>query len=328
MRGLSYIGALALALLMLTLQGCGEKIEKSVDKAIVDASIDNALYFDLDESPNVSAVLVVRSNSSHAELRAAVLPFSTGQPSEGGQGLLTTWGTHEGVTLITYVTAPSMPLIAMITLKPIFDSGQESDFVRTDLQGSLYFLSSGLKRRFLYQWPQANNRSSDTWMKLGTIVQTSVDSVLIKLPKEADIFERRASSLEPVVEREVPSGKLKVYPHTKPNTAALNPIDIVYQVPPTKLQNQIFEYALKLFGALIVPLLAFFLLTSDKVKAKRTRICVLVVGMTLETGILVGLLWWAFKMQSVVGLSSILDLGLVVIGAVLTGLLAFVKGEV
>ena len=327
MRSLSLIGTVALALVVQVLQGCGAKIEKSVDKAIVDASIDSALYFDLEESPNVSAALVVRSNSNQAELRAAVLPFSTSPLADGDHSLLATWGSHEGITLITYVAAPSLPATAMIPVKPIYESGQESDFLRTDLQGSLYFMNSGLKRRFLYQWPQPKNLSTDSWKKLGAIAHSSIDSVLIKLPKEAEIFERSVSSLAPVVERDAPTGRLKVYPHTKPDSAALSPIDIAYQVPPTKLQNQIFEYTLKLFGALVVPLVSLFLLTSDKVKAKRTRLVVLIVGIALETGILVGLLWWAFTVQSVAGLGAILDIGLVVVGAALTVLLTFVKGE-
>lgn len=327
MRSVLLIRTALLALAVQVLQGCGESIERSVDKAIIDTSIGSALYFDLEESPNISSALIVRSNSDQPELRTAVLPFSTSPLADGDHSLLTTWGVHEGITLITYVAAPSLPATAIIPIKPIDESGQESDFLRTDLQGALYFMNSGLKRRFVYQWPQLKNLNTDSWKKLGVIPKNPIDSVLIKLPKEAEIFERGASSLAPVVERDAPTGKIKVYPHTKPNSVALSPIDITYQVPPTKLQNQIFEYTLKLFGALVVPLVSLFLLTSDKVKARRTRLGVLIVGIILEVGILAGLLLWAFKVQSVAGLGAILDVGLVVIGAVLTVLLAFVKGE-
>ena len=327
MRVRSYIAAAAFALLAPALPGCGAKIEKSADKSSVDATISSALYFDLEEAPTVSASLIVRSNSSQAELKAVVLPFATSRYGEADHDLLTTWGSRDGITLITYVAAPSMPTRAMIELKPVFEPGQESDFLRPDLQGSLYFMSSGLKRRFLYQWPQAQNLNSDSWKKLGPIAQSAIESVLIKLPKEAEVFERGAETLAAHVEQETLTGRLKIYPHTKPNGAALSPIDITYQVQPTKLQNQIFEYALKLFGALVVPLVSLALLTSHKVKAKRTRSAVLVFGMALEAVILFGLLWWAFKVQSVVGIGAILEIGLVGIGAALTIVVAFVKGE-
>lgn len=328
MRGTSLIGLLvALTSIAHLLQGCGANVEKTVDKTIVDSSIKNTLYFDLDETPRISAALVVSPSSVQPELRMAVLPFSTRRIADVTSNLLTTWGSHEGITLITYIAAPSLPSIAVIPIGPIFDTAEDSDFTRTDLQGSLYFMSSGLKRRFFYQWPQANNRSPDSWNRLRKIGQTSIDSVLIKLPTKAEVFERGGSSLAPLIERVAQSGRLKIYPHTKPNASVLSAIDITYQVPPTKNQGLVFEYTLKLFGALVVPLISLLLLSSDKVKAKRFRIVVLVIGITLEAVILVGLLWWAFNVQSVAGMAAMLDLGLVVIGAGLTVLLTLVKGD-
>src|SRR5439155_12017181 len=121
-----------------------------------------------------------------------------------------------------------------------------------------------------------------------------IESVIVRLPAAAEVFERSIASMAPVVETEVQGGKLKLYAHPRAGEATVSTIDLVYQVPPTSFQNSVVEYGLKLFAVLLVPLVSLAALTSAKVKAPRARRGLLVAGFSLQAAILGGILWWAF----------------------------------
>lgn len=78
---------------------------------------------------------------------------------------------------------------------------------------------------------------------------------------------------------------------------------------------------------MLVPLVGWITLTSDKVKAKKARAVSIWSGVTVEVLILGLMLWWAFKVQSVEGLGALRDIGVVVGGVVLTILTVRIKGE-
>lgn len=316
---------MALLALVCLVAGCEQPSVRHVDKTVIEAVVPPALYFDLEERPTIAAAVVIPANAPKTELRLVVLPFAS-DTTEPSADVLSTWGTHAGVTALTYVAGPTTPASVVLPLKPRFDGGQEGDFTRTDLRGSLYFMSAGLKRRLVYSWPPPSIES-EALRRLKQIPQTTIESVVVKLPADAEIFERGDRALAPVVEKFLQIGRVKIYPFLSASDKVALPLDITYQIPPTKLQNQIFEYGLKLFGALLVPIVSAFLLTSSKAKSPRLRATVLAVGIPVEILVLGGMLWWAFYIKSVAGLGAILDLSLALIAAVATTLLAFIKGE-
>ena len=320
-------GALTVTSMLLFVVGCARNPERVIDKALMDSSIQSALYFDLGEAAQISAAIIIPSNAPQPELRAIMVPFAT-RATDDASELLSAWGSRNGTTLITYIAGPSMPSVSAIRITPIFESAEENDFANKDLHGSLYYMESGLKRRFVYRWPSADDIKFSELKTLARLPRISIDSVFVKLPNGAEIFEQSRGALSPSSEKETPTGRFRIYPQKISDSPVIPPIDISYQVPPTKLQEQIFEYALKLFAAILVPVVGLAILSSDKVKAKRTRMIVLWVGMIAEAFILIGMLVWAFHVQSVSGLGAIFEVTLAVVAAVFTVLLARIKGEV
>ena len=86
-----------------------------------------------------------------------------------------------------------------------------------------------------------------------------------------------------------------------------------------------FEYVLKLFVVLMVPLISLALLTSDKVTAPIARRRILLAGAVVQALLLIGLLWWSFHVQSVTGLGSIFEIVLALVGIGCTLALKAVK---
>jgi len=255
-----------------------------------------------------------------------VLPFAT-EPLPYPGDLTTSWGSREGATMLTYVATPGTSATTVVPLKPIFESAPDTDFTRNDLRGSLYFLNSGLKRRFLFQGPTPSLESSAQWKALVNVATVSIDTVLLRFPQGAELLESDPSKRVPTSSRDTAAGKVKVFEHAGANGASLKPLDVTYLVAPTQQQRQITDYGLKLFGVLLVPLVGWIVLTSDKVKAKKTRSIAIWSGVIVEGLILGGLLWWAFKVQSVEGLGALLDFGVVVVGVILTIVTVRIKGE-
>ena len=306
---------------VIALAGCGQPPVREVDLHEAKDIAANALLFDLDETPRPAAGLLLQTRSPQSQLRVLGLPFAL-RTSPSEKLLLVASSSQGRSTLLTVLTAPALPESSTVRLELSFEQAEDSDFSRDDLRGYTYFLESGLKRRFFYRSPTPTELSSEPWKSMVPVLNTSLTHLIVRLPKGTEVFERSASALAPVLERDTPRGKVRAYVHDK---TSASPIDLRYQIPPTKRQEQVFEYGLKFFVAIVAPLVSLALLTSDKVRSARARKIVLIAGSATELAVLLGLIWWAFFIQSVAGLSAILDVALAVIGAAATIGLAFIK---
>lgn len=313
-----------LVALALAQAACGDGL-RPVDKGPIESSTSSALYFDLEEKPAVAAAVIVPGTSPKPELKLVVLPFGT-EPVGTRSEAFSLWGTSGDATALAYVATPNAPAYISLALRPRFSSGDDTDFDSANLAGSLHFMSSGLKRRFFYSWPNPSVES-ESLQNLRGLTRIEIQSILVKLPPKAEVFERPASSLPPQLEKTTPDGKLKLYSLTSEAAGTPLPVDITYQVPATKLQNHLFEFFLKLFAVLIAPLVTLLMLSSNKEKTRRLRRISLIVGFTLEAFVLIGMAWWAIHISSTIGLTAILDLTLVIVGLIATFVLARVKGE-
>jgi hypothetical protein len=79
---------------------------------------------------------------------------------------------------------------------------------------------------------------------------------------------------------------------------------------------------------ILVPIVGSLILSSDKVQAKRLRKIVILVGISIEVVVLVGMLFWAFYVRSVAGLGALFEVSLTLIGAILIYVMAKIKGDV
>lgn len=298
-----------LGLTVALISGCSEAPHRPIDTNEFGGSVANALFFDLNESPATTTVLLLQTRAPQTQLRVLALPFASGAVTPDRQLLLSS-GTHGRATILTIVAGSALPESSIVRIRPIFERADESEFFSDDLQGSAYFLSSGLKRRFFYRGPLASEMTSEPWRSLSSITNISLSHVVVRMPVRSEVFERPPSALAPEFGKDSLNGKIRGYSY--PTLSAV-PIDLRYQIPPTKRQEQIFEYGIKLFIALFAPLVALGVLTSDKVRSAKARQIVIGVGVLIEVLVLAGLFWWAFYIQSVAGLGAILDIALALI---------------
>jgi hypothetical protein len=303
------------------LVGCHQPSPREIELNEANRLAQNALLLDLEEAPKPAAALLIQTRTTQPQLKVLAVPFAL-QSSLSERLLLVASSTQTNSSLITVLVTPSLPEYSLVRLPLVFEQAEESEFIRDDLKGFAYYMASGLKRRFYYRSPSATELASEPWRNITPVVNTLLTHVIIRLPSGSEVFERTASALAPVFEKDSPRGKVRAYAYDQTST---RPIDLRYQVPPTKLQKQIFDYGIKLFIALLAPIAALMFLTSDKVRSPKARKKVLWVGGIIESVIFVGLIWWAFFIQSVVGLEALLDVILAVIGVLATAMLAFIK---
>jgi hypothetical protein len=315
-----------LALAMATLAGCGLGSERNVEKTLTDQIQAPALVFDLEESPVVAVGLSLPSNGKSSELRSIALPFGT-EASLNRPEMMTAWGSRDGVTLVTYLVTPAGGATSLVSLKPVFETATDPDFVRIDLPGSMYYMTSGLKRRFFYQGPSDGQRSSHAWTDMVSIASSTVDTIVVKLPAAAEIFEAPSKSRVPISSADTPHGKVKIFADAASAASAAGPVDIVYQVPPSSGQQQIADWAIKFFIAILTPLVGFLGLDSTKVTSRKGRLIVIWTLGSIAMLALLGALAWGIYTRSIAGYAILGDLGVAVFGGVCIWITAHLKGQ-
>lgn len=311
---------------MAVLAGCGFDSERKVDKALADQVPPPALIVDLDESPVVAVGLSVPSNGRPAELRSIALPFGT-EASANRPDVMTAWGSRDGVTLVTYVATPSSGATSLVSLKPVFETSTDPDFTKTELPGAMYYMTSGLKRRFFYQGPTSFQLSSRAWTNVATIASSSVDKILVKLPAAAEVFEAPSRSRVAIASTETTNGKVRIFANPAGDASGAGPVDIVYQVPPTSAQQQVADFALKFFVSLLTPLAGYILIAADKARNRKLRLLAIGGTASVEVLSLAALIWWGIHTRNVAGFAIFGDLLIAVVGVVGIVLTARIKGE-
>lgn len=319
------ISAASVAFATTVLPACGPVSERGIAKSLADQVKPPALVFDLDESPEVATTLVVASNAKGEELRSIVLPFAT-RASDRSADVLTSWGSKDGVTLVSYVATPSGATDSSIALKPVFETSSDLEFTQPDLPGAVYFMSSGLKRRFVYQSPNRAQLMFRAWSSAASAVPSSVTSVLVRLPVGVDVIEPRAQSRQPITSKDTPLGRVKVFANSASGPDADAPVDILYQVPPTSAQNEAGAAIVKAFVAGLALFGGLFFVNKTSLASPRTRKITLWVLGGIELVLGCGLAWWSWHTRTVLGYGQLGDVIVALIGFAGVGLAFRIKG--
>lgn len=306
------------------LSGCHDRDLHSFDQSHFPRTDSPKLCFELYSSSRPSAGLILDVPRSDRPVQhSIVLPFQM-VSADPARAIYLTWGSFSRSALLSYVATSDVARQQAIGIRPRYDDAADADFEKEDLPGSLYLLSSGLKRRFFFR-PILKGSESTEQVTLATIATDSIKAVIVRFPPRAEILESREGSLQELSHRKDGDSQLKMFSSPIAAQPDLRPIDVVFQVPPTQAQSLIAEYTLKLFGVILVPLIALITLKAPKVKAPKTRMVVLSITIPLEVVILIGSVWWAFYIQSVVGPQAIFEVALAVAGAALTVVAAVVE---
>jgi hypothetical protein len=282
------------------------------------------LCFDLSvPKPPKAGVVLDLPQEEQVKQHSLLLRFQSSKVDEN-KGAYLTWGCFGESTLINFISNAGAPTSIGISLVPKPAEIGEGDFFRSDLPGTLYLMEAGLKRRFLYRFAPSERRDSI----LTALPTESADKIAVRLPIGAEVFESRRGAAIADRNLELATGTVRQYKTEHASPSSAEPIDISYQVQPTSAQKKLFEYGLKFFGVIFVPLIGLLLLTSKEVNERAAlRRRVLWAGGVVELAILGILLWWAFRIESVAGLDAILEIVVAVIGAIATASIAFVKGS-
>jgi len=304
------------------------RVTSRFDSSRFDVEAALTLCFDLDDTtaPLPTGIVLRLPEEARGKQSSIVLPFSTKEVEPNAEGLLT-WGSLNDLTAITYVPTASSSMRLAVGLSPEYSLfSEEADFDRSEFRGALVLVSSGLKRRLVFD-PSVRAAGVP-----GEITQAlnplALGEVAVRLPGDAEIFETRSGALPHNREKIVRGSLVRFYRNPAPQSSGtLQRLDIRYQVQPTSAQKTLFEYGLKLFVYLVAPLVGLILLTSNKVASAKGRRILIIIMAVVECVLLGGLLVWAFYIRSVTGLQSLLEVVLAAAGTVVTVLVAFVKGE-
>ncbi|HEX8149816.1 MAG TPA: hypothetical protein VF591_21730 [Pyrinomonadaceae bacterium] len=279
------------------------------------------LYFDLRDDRQPGAGVVINEKSAQGvELRSLVLPFGS-KSVKPNRALYSTSGSYEDVTAINYILTPDSGGAKEIGIVPTFDPSPEGTYSLEELKGSLYFMRLGLERRFIYKYPD-QRRSQIEWpAETQNSVVSTPEAIAVALPASADPRVIRSGKTE-IPSRIWENKVAAFYPAARAQESAL---EIKYVIPPNSEQKLVLEYGVKAVAAILTPLLALFLLGSSENMQPRTRKIALVVGVLVEAAILIAVWRVAIIVRGDSALKTGLDLTIVLVGALFSGIVIWVK---
>lgn len=327
MRGKGPLGILSQLLLalsalaVLTSCGAGSRPSESDSSGFHSDKYRVILFFDLrDDKQPVAGVVINENVPQGPEQRSLVLPFGS-KSVRPNRALFSTSGSYEDITVINYVVTPESGGPKELGIAPIFDEPPEGTNSVEDLDGSLYFLRLGLERRFIYKYPD-KRKSPPSWpaMLQSSFVRTP-DAIAVALPASADPRVIRSGQTE-LPARIWENRIAAFYPSSG---AQVNALELRYVIPANSGQKLVLEYGIKAVAAILTPLLGLFFLGSADNMRPRTRKLALIAGGIIEVAILIAVWQVAFTVRGEGALKTGLDLSVVLIAAVFSGIVLWVK---
>jgi hypothetical protein len=338
-----FIGLLACAACM---AGCKEGLtEAGFDHdSFANDRYNLVLCFDLRDDDKPSAGLAVRGNATQVTEQAlslasqatqqptpqqppviqhlVVLPFGT-SGVQGNRRLLTTWASYNEFTMVTYTSSPQNLDIRGIGLSPIFGSQSDSTQPIVHRKENVYLDRSGLERTFYYRYPSASQSDSKHPSELQYLPIDVIDAIGVALPANARGLEIQNNQTA-IPNNEFDNGRAKFYPATA-QSAKTSFLEVRYEVEASKPQRILAEIILKLLAAFSVPLVELVLLGPVDIVHPRTRKIVILSGVILQLVIVGTLIWISLNVRGELGEKTIIELPIIVLSAVFTGLVLYIK---
>lgn len=120
-------------------------------------------------------------------------------------------------------------------------------------------------------------------------------------------------------------GENKVAAFYPASNAQVGALEIRYVIPANFEQKLVLEYGVKAVAAILTPLLALFLLGPAEHMQPKTRKIALVAGVLVEVAILIAVWRVAITVRGDSALKTGLDLSVVLVGALFSGVVIWVK---
>jgi hypothetical protein len=256
------------------------------------------------------------------EKRCLVLPFEC-ERVHVNENLLTTWGSYRSFTIINYVLSTSSGGSEAIGMFPRFGLPPKSPYSLEDLRESLYFLRSGLERRFIYKFFFSTHSPYHRQPALTRLSCDTLDAIAVAIPSRAERMEVRDGKTE-IPAHEFDNGTARFYPgRTQDAKAGL--LELRYRLPPTSTQKLVSGFLLRILGAILIPVLQLLLLGPAEIINPRMRKIALWIGALVQLLILLILIWMTVHIWGESSLRNILDLAVIVVGGAFAAIVLLVK---
>ena len=230
-------------------------------------------------------------------------------------------GSYGDTTLINFISSSFNAGTHDIVLHPkvAFVSDEPTELSR--LRSGLYFIKSGLERRFIVNLLPVPDPSTE---QLLTSSYLTLDGVAIALPvgyKGLEVGSNRTTIPDPVSR----VGNITYFATVVPSST--NRIEMRYQVPPTAWQRLVLKKGLTLIVLLLVPFFALSFLPEKDTQKPRLRRTLIWTLTGVQLLLLASLVAIAFIGDNGGGSEIWIDFGIGTIGALAQGAVLYVKKD-
>jgi hypothetical protein len=285
-----------------------------------------ALCFDLRDEDHMMSGLVINSKPDLPKGQHIVLlPFSSVEAQHNIK-LLTTWGSYNNLSVITYIASDRIgasngigiiPKIPVYTLDEINSGANSHDFV--------YLIRAGVERKFIYKYPTSIQEIGYLAPEIQSLPFDNIDSIAVIIPPDAEFREVRPGYSE-IPTNEYTNGKARFYT-TSAERAGSDHIELRYAFKATSSQTFFVEMVIKFIAVIFVPLVSLIALRPEEVENPSTRKRLIWGGVILQVLIIGGLVIyiWVTHQPGESEVKAIGDAAITVLGAILGAVALIVK---
>lgn len=302
-------------------------ISNRFDSTLFESSGYNlTLCFDLrDENRLLSGLVVNAKPDLPKGQHIVLLPFASIEAQHNPK-MLTTWGSYNNLTIITYVASERIgassdigiiPRIPFYTLDQI-DTGES-------LKDSVYLIRSGLERKFIYKYPTSIHDFGNLPTEIQALVVDNLDAIAVIVPPGTEFREVRPGFSE-IPTNEYTNGRTRFYTASA-EKAKSDHIELRYTFKATGSQTLFVELFIKLISVIFIPLISLLALRPDEVQNPEKRKHLIWGGVIVQIIIIVGLVIyiWLTHEPGESEIKAIGDAAITVFGAILGAVVLIVK---
>jgi hypothetical protein len=265
---------------------------------------------DLSDEANISAGVVIKDGESHEPTNTTiVLPFPTSKSGENAQ-ILSTWGSYNGSTVISFVLPGTGVAYYPIDLTPVIQRDNRGDSSSAQIALS----EDGQARTFIYRY-SPETPVEDAVSAFARKASLPINAVAVLLPRDARPLEVRPGKTSDPPDIFY-KDRVGFYPATRQGLS--DRLELRYWLPATEGQKALIEFLTKFFALVAAPLATIIVtrVTGRVAGVRRRWVIVLGVGIQCIVLLVIGTL--SFRWSGAISTSNVIDLVIGILGAVIS----------
>lgn len=271
----------------------------------------NILSFTISDKDEINSKYSIKDKgitSNHIIL----LPFETIK-IENSIDVLSTAETYSEFTVVNYNTnAPGYDKNSCISFIPKIENSDDIDI--ENLDKGLYFIKSGVERKFIFNNSINNNFKN----KFNQIVFDSIKLIAVDIPSKAKIFENpKQDNYATAIAEE---NNTKIYDLSKTGNRK---IVVHYNVELNEMQNVIIEILFKFLAIFLLPFIEFIFIRPNKLMTSTKKKKLLIYLVVVQILIIFSLIYLSFGTE--ITKEKISDYFGIGLSAILTFFMLYIK---